>query len=156
MPTIILNPESGAPIKNVQVLGQILFKDKPFEVDSLRKIEKDAIANDLLKLFGFLIVLTVDEAKTYVDNKAKRKFKCEKCSFATEEAIALAGHSKKHEKEEKIDKELGIEVIAEQEVEQVSNEELEKRRAEAEKRHLENMGITAQWEDEAPNRGVRM
>lgn len=151
---VILNPENGAPIKNVQIRGQIYFKDKPFEADSMRKIENDQVADDLLSLFEFLKVLEDKEAiEEYLSEKKGRAFKCDKCDFASSVEIALKGHQRKHESEDKMTDELGIEVISDVPQEQLSNEELEKRREEAEKRHLESGGITAQWEDDTPVRG---
>ena len=157
MSKIILNPLAGAPIKNVQIREQgILFKDKAFEVDSLIKIENDQTADALLKLFGFLMTLTTEEAKNYTEGKKKRKFKCEKCVFTSDEQIALAGHNRKHEKEDRIDAELGIEVIGEQEATQMSDGDIEQARKDAENKHFESLGISAKWEDDGTTRGVVM
>lgn len=159
MAKIILNPEKGAPISNVQIKGQILFKDSPFEVDTMRKIENDEVANSLLKLFGFLEVLDgKDEVKSYLEAKKKRAFKCDRCDFASDVEIALLGHKRKHDSEDNMDKELGIEVIADVKFEQeeIDPEELEKRREEAEKKHLESGGIVGGWEDDTPMRGAIM
>src|SRR3990167_5150452 len=157
MSKIMLNPIAGSPIKNVQIKGQgILFKDKPFEADSLRKIENDEVAGILLKLFEFLVPLTIEEAKSYTESKKKRKFKCEKCTFTSDEQIALAGHNRKHDKEDRIDAELGIEVIGEQEVQEMSDGDIELARKDAEKKHFESLGISAKWEDDVPMRGVVM
>lgn len=111
MTKILLNPPVGAPISNVQVLGKKYFVEKPFEVDSMIKFEDDRVADDLLKLFEFLLPFTVEEAKHYKDDQAKRSFKCDKCSFATTTQLALDTHVGKHTKEEQMDKELGIEVV---------------------------------------------
>ena len=52
--------------------------------------------------------------------------------------------------------ELGIEVVSEKTTEPLSNEEIERLREEAEKKHLESGGITMQIEDDSPIRGVAM
>lgn len=144
---ILLNPEDGAPIQNVQIKGQILFKNKPFEADSMRKFENKQVGEDLVKLFGFLRELTPDESKSYIENKKKRAFKCDRCDFATNVEIALKGHQRKHESEDRLSNELGIEVIDDN-VKIQTNEEIELAREEAERRHLESGGIIAHWEDE--------
>ena len=157
MAKILLNPEDGADIKNVQVKWQTLFKDKSFEVDSMRKIESDEVADDLLHLYEFLKVLeTKEEVGSYLAAKKNRAFKCGKCDFSTSVEIALKGHNRKHESEEKMTDELGIEVVSEKTTEPLSNEEIERLREEAEKKHLESGGITMQIEDDSPIRGVAM
>lgn len=158
MSKIILNPEKGAPIRNVQIQGQILFKDTPFEIDTMIKVENDKSADDLLRLYGFLEVLKdKQEVKAYMSSKKARAFKCEQCPSAFSEKVALEDHKKKHLSDGKMDNELGIEVIADIPKEEVvSNEELNKRREEAEKKHLESGGITGGWEDDAPPRRAVM
>lgn len=154
---ILLNPTDGAPIKNVQIKGQILFKEKPFEVDSMVKIENDGVADDLLGLFGFLRVLeSKEDVQSYLTEKKNRAFKCDKCDFASNVEIALLGHKRKHEAEERMTDDLGIEVISDVKVEPLSPDEIERLREEAEKKHLESGGITAQWEDDSPHRGASM
>ena len=157
MAKILLNPEDGAPITNVQVKGQILFKDKPFGADSMRKIESNEMAEDLLNLFGFLRVLgTKEDVENYIAEKKKRAFRCDKCDFASSVEIALKGHLRKHEAEGRMTDELGIEVVSENIRPELSNEEIELLREEAEKKHLESGGITAKWEDETSSRSAAM
>lgn len=153
---IILNPEGGASITNVQIKGTILFKESPFEVDSLRKFENQEVGKALLKLYDFLKEVTADEAKAYIEDKKKRAFKCKECEFATNVEIALKGHSRKHEAEKRMTDELGIEVVEEGTIEKLSDAEIETQRVQAQRKHLESMGITEEWEDDTPQRGVSM
>lgn len=111
MARIILNPENGATIQNVQIAGVKYFVEKPFEVDTMIKIEDDTVAEVLLTIYEFLAEMTLDEAKKYKEDKAKRIFKCTKCDMATTTQLTLDKHLEKHAREEQLDKELGIEVI---------------------------------------------
>lgn len=157
MGKILLNPEDGSAIQNVQINGQILFKDKPFEVDTMIKVENDDAANELLGIYEFLKVLeTKDDVQGYMTEKKNRAFKCTKCNFATNVEIALKGHNRKHESEEKMTDEFGIEVISFEDRPQLTNDQIEKMREENEKKHLESGGITGGWEDDSPHRGVSM
>lgn len=120
MAKIILNPTTGADISNVQLRGQKYFADKPFAVDTMIKLEDDNVADDLLALYEFLVYMTPEDAKGYKDEQAKRKYACDKCDgkFTTEQG--LEGHVAKHLEEERLEKELGIEIIdAPEKVEEV-------------------------------------
>lgn len=150
---VILNPENGAVIKNVQVKGQILFTDSVFEPDSLKKIEDDETAEDLLALFGFLQELgTKEEIESYLNEKKNRAYKCPKCNFASSAKIGLEGHFRKHDAEERLVDELGIEIVQRKEEKMLTPDQLEAVRAENERRHLDSMGITMSVEDDIPSR----
>lgn len=130
---IILNPENGSDIQNVQIAGVKYFDEKPFEVDTMIKIEDDNVADVLLTLYEFLAELSLDEAKKYKEDKAKRIFKCDKCDMATTTQLALDKHLEKHAREEQLDKELGIEVISGKTLpqEQIDGQEIIDRQATA-------------------------
>ena len=117
---IILNPPVGAPIQNVYIRGKQYFVE-PFEVDTMVKFEDDGVADDLMGLYEFLVPFTPEEAKDYKEDQAKRTFKCDKCDYKTTTQILLDKHVAGHLEEEKLDKELGIQVI--QPVEKVEAEE---------------------------------
>lgn len=154
---VLVNPEDGAPIKNVQVRGAtVLFKDEPFETDTMKKVD-DEIADDLLSLYGFLKVLeTKEDIEAYLKEKKNRAFKCDKCPEAFSVEIALKGHQRKHQSEDKIVDELGIEVLSVKPKEKVDPDELERLREEAERKHLESGGITMSIEDDTPTRATAM
>lgn len=115
---ILVNPDNGATITNVQINNTKYFVDKPFEIDSLIKIEDDSVADVILNLYEFVREVSLDEAKKYIEDKEKRKFKCERpgCDMATTTELTFKKHMEKHEREEQLDKELGIQVIAGKEI----------------------------------------
>lgn len=114
MSKILKNPIDGAPISDVQILGKKYFSEKPFEIDTMVKIEEDEVADALMSLYEFLVYMTPEEAKAYKDEKDRRKFECDRChqKFVSEQG--LEGHVAKHIEDEKLEKELGIEVIVAQ------------------------------------------
>ena len=111
MAKIILNPTTGAPISNVQISGKKYFVEKAFETGTLIKLEDEATADVLLGLFEFLVYMTPEDAKSYREEQAKKKFPCDKCETVLMSQQGLDGHIKTHEESEKLDKELGIEVV---------------------------------------------
>lgn len=119
MAKIILNPTTGAPISNIQIEGKKYFVDKPFEVGTLIKIEDDNTANVLLEIFEFLVYMTAEDARSYQLEQSKKKFPCDKCTEVLMSQQGLDGHKEGHLKEEKLSKELGIEVVEATPVEKV-------------------------------------
>lgn len=111
MSKILKNPADGAPISDVQIRGQKYFVEKPFEVNSLVKLEDDEVADDLLELFEFLALMTPEDAKSWKEEQAKKKYPCDKCEIILTTQQGLDSHKEVHERDEKLDKELGLEVI---------------------------------------------
>jgi hypothetical protein len=110
---IIRNPEDGGEIKNVWLNDVKYFgKDEgqTFKPGDVVKVE-DELAVFLMGIYDFLEVITKEEAVEYLEKRKNMKFKCDKCDFATNVEIALLGHKRHHEKEEKLDDALGIPVI---------------------------------------------
>lgn len=153
---ILLNPSEGAPVSDVQVAGQILFKDKPFETESVVKIEDDKVADTILSLFEFLQEVSAETAKNFIEKKKAAKFKCDKCDYASDDEKKLQGHSLHHAKEAKIDAELGIPVIGISAREELSPDEKAKKADEFEKQDLARAGISGGWEDDSPMKGKAM
>lgn len=123
MAKIILNPTNGAPIQDVQIAGKKYFVEKPFEVGTLIKIEDDTTADALLEIFEFLVYMTGEDAKSYQEEQAKKKFPCDKCSEVLMSEQGLKGHREIHLKDEKLANELGIETIESAPVEAKEKEE---------------------------------
>ena len=112
MSKILLNPEAGAPIQDIQINGKKYFTEKPWEVNSIKKFENDIVADTFRGLFEFLIELTLDEAKTHIEDQKRRSYKCTKCDLKTTTQLALDKHLEKHAKEEELEKELGVEAVS--------------------------------------------
>lgn len=119
---IILNPYNGSSISDVQLRGKKYFVEKPFEVDSMVKIEEDEVADDLLSLYEFLVFMSPEDAKKHYEDKEKRKYVCERCKNRFETEEKLEEHTEKHLAQEKLEKELGIETITPEVVEEESIE----------------------------------
>lgn len=111
MARIILNPTTGAPISNIQIEGKKYFVDKPFATGTMVKIEDDKVSEVLLGIFGFLILMTPEDAKKYREETARKKYPCAECGEVLMSDETLKKHAKKHEEDAKLDKELGIEVV---------------------------------------------
>lgn len=122
MSMIILNPTTGSSISNVQIEGKKYFLDKPFEIDTMIKLEDDGVAEELLKLYEFLVFMTPEDAKSYKDEQSKRKYECGECGTKLTTQQSLDNHTSKHVEDKKLEKELGIEVIK---VEEEKEEEKE-------------------------------
>lgn len=108
---IILNPESGAEIKNIFLDSVKYFdssKGEEFKVGTMVKVE-DELAAHIMNLCEFVVELSKEEALEYKNNQ--KLFNCDKCDFKTNTQIALLGHNRKHVAESKLDDELGIPVI---------------------------------------------
>jgi len=108
---IILNPELGAEIKNIYKDSVKYFdssKGEEFKPGTMVKVEDD-LADFIISLCEFVVVLSKEEALEYKNNQ--KLFKCDKCDFKTNTQIALLGHNRKHVSEAKLDDELGIPVI---------------------------------------------
>jgi hypothetical protein len=97
---ILYNPPNGQPIGenyNGWIFeGNLLEDHVPGEL----KQYPDPLADAIKEAFQFFQELTADEAKKILENP--NKFKCDRCDFSTNTNIALLGHMKKHEKEDKI------------------------------------------------------
>ena len=110
---IILNPDSGAEIKNIYYESVKYFdssKGEEFKVGTMVKVEENLAAH-IMNLCEFVVELSKEEALEYKAKQEKAKFKCGKCEFSTDTQIALLGHNRKHVSEAKLDDELGIPVI---------------------------------------------
>jgi len=111
MAKIILNPTTGAPIKDIQIAGKKYFVEKSFDPGKLIKIEDEFIADTLLEIFEFLVYMTPSDAKAWQEEQAKKKFPCDKCNEVLMSKQGLDTHLEGHEKEEKLSNELGIETL---------------------------------------------
>lgn len=111
MSKILLNPEAGAPIQDIQILSKKYFTDKPWEVNTIKKFDNDKVADAFEELYEFLVPLSLDEAKTYIEDQKRHSYKCDKCDLKTTTQLALDKHLEKHAKEEALEKELGVESV---------------------------------------------
>lgn len=97
---ILYNPPNGLPVG--ENYNGWIFEGTELEdhVPGELKQYPDDMADAILEAFGFFKELQPDEAQKILDDP--NKFKCEKCDFSTNAQIALLGHTRKHEKEDKI------------------------------------------------------
>ena len=108
---IIFNPENGGVISNIWLDSVKYFpQGQELKPGDVVKVE-DKLADFLMELYGFLQEMTKEEAVKYLEGRKAKKFKCDKCGFATDTEIALLGHNRHHEKEARLDDALGIPVI---------------------------------------------
>ncbi len=107
---IIKNPEHGGEIKKIWY-KDVLYFEEPFKPGDVVKIEQDDVAVFMLNLYDFLEEITKEEAVKYLEEVKNAKFKCDECGQKFSIEIALLGHKRKHEKEARLDDELGIPVI---------------------------------------------
>jgi hypothetical protein len=111
MARILLNPDTGAPIKDYTTQGVTPFtKDNPFETGTLFQFEDEKVAEAFLEQFGFLEELNADDAKKFL---AMEKLKCEQCDFTTRSKAELERHIVMHSKEKELS-DLGIPVLKKQ------------------------------------------
>lgn len=98
---ILYNPPvpRGAPIgkgyNNFIVDGAVIDSLLPGEV----KQYGDNEAEQIVSVFGFIQVVTPEEAQKLLEKPREKELKCDKCDFSTDTKIALISHQKKHEKE---------------------------------------------------------
>jgi len=110
MAKILFNPENGSEIKNFVFKNEHFMDAKEgqaFMPGMVVSVDDD-LADFMVDTWGFLQVLTVDQAKEYLDSK--EAFQCDKCEFHTKVRIGFEGHKRKHLNETKLD-ELGIPMI---------------------------------------------
>lgn len=107
MAKILLNPDTGAPIKEVVFGGTVYFQEKPWDTGTVFKFEDDKAAQFFQNTFEFLTLITVEDAKKFMQTE---KLKCDKCDFTTRSKAALTRHLSEHDKEKELD-ELGIPVV---------------------------------------------
>lgn len=117
---ILLNPKKGAPIKNIWYKDVQYFKkddNNVFQPGMIMKFDDD-IADFLLNLYRFLNEMSAREAKEYIA-RSKKKYRCDAkgCDFASDQAIALSGHKRKHDAEKSAD-ELNLPMVAGQKQEE--------------------------------------
>lgn len=109
---IIYNPESGAPIQNFIAFGSQFEPHYPdgYELDGgkidngLRQYD-DAAAKEILETFGFLEVLTKEQAEAILARPPKEKYVCDfpGCEFKTHAKIAFNSHQRKHARDRAAD-----------------------------------------------------
>lgn len=151
MSKILLNPEAGAPIHEIQISGAKYFTEGDFKTDSIVKIEDDSVADTLLGIYGFLLEITPDEAKSF-NNRQQNSLKCDKCDFTTIDKDKFTLHKKQHEAEEALDKELNIPIIGAKKVKQ-SNVDSQKQIDEQGKN--EGLDVGEGLVDESPKIGAK-
>lgn len=97
---ILYNPPTGAKIERFVFEGTLL---PPFLPGELMQYD-DPTADELLTIYGFLMVKTPEAAKKIMEDKNK-KYQCDICDFASDEEIALEGHKRSHVKKGELDQE---------------------------------------------------
>lgn len=113
---ILYNPEDGAPIHDISFKGVYYFMlrdNLEFKPGDIIKIE-DEVGEFIKEVYGFVKEVSAVEAKNIKDRKERSKFKCEKegCDFSSDDEKKLKGHSLHHQKEDKMDAELGIRIVS--------------------------------------------
>ncbi len=107
MSKILLNPDTGAPIKDYQCMGTNHFKDDAFAPGSIFQFEDEKEADDYLDHFGFLQEISADDAKKFL---AMEKLKCDHCDYQTRIKSELERHLVMHSKEKELS-DLGIPIL---------------------------------------------
>ena len=110
---ILLNPDNGAEIKDLYLESVKYFdssKNETFMPGTLVKLD-DNVADFVVSIYDFVQEITKEAAVAHLEKTKNNKFKCDQCDFRTSAEIALMGHKRHHEKEAKLDDELGIPVI---------------------------------------------
>jgi hypothetical protein len=126
MAQIVLNPDTGAAIKDYTVLGITPFTEaNPFQPGTLFQFEDEKVAEAFLNHFGFLEVMTAEDAKKFLEMK---KLECDKCDFKTRVQSELTRHIEMHAKEQELS-DLGIPILKKKQ----TNEELTKSVADLQK-----------------------
>jgi len=109
---ILLNPDSGAPITDYTPVNSVTFftEGDSWKPGNVMQFEDDIVANRFLENFQFLVEITPDEAKVWLEAK---KLTCGSCDFVTRKQDELDTHMKTHAKAQELS-ELGIPVIRKQ------------------------------------------
>lgn len=105
---IIYNPQDGAPISNFifnNVLVDTHYPDR-YEMPNGKLANglvqyDDFTGEEILETYQFLKELSAEQAKEILERPEDPRYKCgfKDCDFATDTAVALSGHKKKHAKE---------------------------------------------------------
>lgn len=92
---IVYNPENGQDCANY------LFEKSEIEgikTGELKQYE-DLVAEDMIERWGFLQILTADEAKKIIEKPKAKEFKCQYCNKEFDIKLALSGHMSTHKAE---------------------------------------------------------
>ena len=92
---IIYNPQDGAPINRFIFKGVMLDLHP---VGELRQYD-DLTADALLETYGFLELVTKEQATELLSKPKDPQYPCEFCEKKFHAAIALSGHMRTHKKE---------------------------------------------------------
>ncbi len=82
-----------------------MFQGIEYEVHEPGKIVQyeDLAAEEIVKTFGFLEIITSAQAKHITRKDVKKEFACKLCDFSSDKNIGLVGHMRKHEGEKRAD-----------------------------------------------------
>ncbi len=148
---ILLNPKDGAIIKDFSYQWNKYFTTgEEFTPGKIIKMEDD-VADAVVSTFGFVQVVTENEAKKELDNKNKEEFRCEKCDFKTTNKGALTGHERSHIDSETLD---SIPTVKKKEVLKADDTKTTEEKWEQEDKAagLEGEGLV----NESPRKSVKM